>query len=193
MIMRTVMASTSFLSHLTSGNSLATSAAISSHITMAWRCALLLVMTVSSLRGRDWASLNAKRMMRSTPARVIIDTSVAASIGQALVDAPADAGIFALGVLAHDDPVQVSGPQLVAAGRRCRAGSGSGARWRTGRALADLQAQAPEGDVIGNVRVAGRAEQDGVELAERVGAVVRHHDAVLTVIVRPSRSPRSPG
>ena len=39
--------------------SAATSAAISSHITMAWRCALLLVTTVSSLRGRDWASSNA--------------------------------------------------------------------------------------------------------------------------------------
>jgi hypothetical protein len=48
---------------------------------MAWRCALLLVTTVSSLRGRDCASLKAKRMMRSTPARVIMDTSVAASIG----------------------------------------------------------------------------------------------------------------
>ena len=48
---------------------------------MAWRWALLLVMTVSCLRGRDSASLNAKRMMRSTPARVIMLTSVAASSG----------------------------------------------------------------------------------------------------------------
>ena len=56
---RMVIASTSILSQVTSGNSAATSAAISSHITMAWRCALLLVTTVSSLRGRDWASLKA--------------------------------------------------------------------------------------------------------------------------------------
>jgi len=53
--MRIVIASTSILSQVTSGNSLATSAAISSHITIAWRCALLLVTTVSSLRGRDCA------------------------------------------------------------------------------------------------------------------------------------------
>ena len=80
--MRIVMASTSILSHVTSGNSPATSAAISSHITMAWRCAFDLVTTVSSLRGRERARRNAKRMMRATPARVIIDTSVATSSGR---------------------------------------------------------------------------------------------------------------
>ena len=56
---RIVIASTSILSHATPGNSAATSAAISSHITIAWRCALLLVTTVRNLRGRDSASLNA--------------------------------------------------------------------------------------------------------------------------------------
>ena len=86
--MRIVIASTSILSHVTSGNSPATSAAISSHITMAWRCALLLVTTVSSLRGRDWASLKAKRMMRSTPGRVMIETSWATSIGSPLCTRP---------------------------------------------------------------------------------------------------------
>ena len=79
--MRAVQASTSSLSHLTSGNSLAICAAISSHITIAWRWALDLVTTVSSLRGRDWARRKAKRMIRSTPARVIMQTSVATSIG----------------------------------------------------------------------------------------------------------------
>ncbi len=79
--MRAVIASTSSLSHFTSANSRATSPAISSHITIAWRCALLLVTTVSRLRGRDCASLKAKRITRSTPARVMIETSVAASIG----------------------------------------------------------------------------------------------------------------
>ena len=79
--MRAVAASTSSLPQVTSGNSAATCAAISSHMTIAWRCALLLVITVSSLRGRDCASLKAKRMIRSTPARVMMDTSVAASIG----------------------------------------------------------------------------------------------------------------
>ena len=56
---RIVMASTSILSHVTSGNSVAISAAISSHITIACRCALDLVTTVSSLRGRDRASAKA--------------------------------------------------------------------------------------------------------------------------------------
>ena len=79
--MRAVAASTSSLSQRTSGNSCATCAAISSHITIAWRWALDLVITVSSLRGRDRASPKAKRMIRSTPARVMIDTSVATSIG----------------------------------------------------------------------------------------------------------------
>ena len=51
-------------------------------MTIAWRWALLLVTTVSSFRGRDCARRNAKRMMRSTPARVIIETSVATSIGR---------------------------------------------------------------------------------------------------------------
>jgi hypothetical protein len=68
--MRMVMASTSILSEVTSGNLPATSAAISSHITMAWRWAFDLVTTVSSLRGRVRASAKAKRMMRVTPARV---------------------------------------------------------------------------------------------------------------------------
>ena len=79
--MRIVIASTSILSHLTSGYWLATSAAISSHITMPLRCAFDLVTTVSCLRGRERASSNAKRMMRSTPARVKITNSVPTSCG----------------------------------------------------------------------------------------------------------------
>src|SRR6516225_5361707 len=82
MTMRIVMASTSILSQVTSLNSEAISVAISSHITMAWRWAFDLVTTVRSLRGRDCASRKAKRMMRSTPARVNIATSVAASSGE---------------------------------------------------------------------------------------------------------------
>src|SRR6516164_4774643 len=38
--------------------------------------------------------------------------------------------------------------------------------------------------VIGDVRRTDGAEQDGVELAELVGAVGRHHHAMLAVIVR---------
>ena len=82
MTMRMVMASTSILSQVTSLNSAAISTAISSHITMAWRCAFDLVTTVRSFRGRDCARRKAKRMIRSTPARVNIATSVAASRGE---------------------------------------------------------------------------------------------------------------
>ena len=45
--------------------------------------------------------------MRSTPARVKIETSVADFFGQSAMRASAAAGIFALGVLAHDDPVDL--------------------------------------------------------------------------------------
>ena len=101
----------------------------------------------------------------------------------ALVDAAADAGVLALGVLAHDDPVQVLGPaaleRAVDAGQDAR-------RPHVGvlvEALADLQAQAPQRDVVGDVRVAGRAEQDRVLVAQRVQAVVRHHHAVRAEVV----------
>ncbi len=57
--MRVVIASTSSLSTMTSGNSWPTSAAISSHITMPWRCAFDLVTTVKCLRGRFCAKVKA--------------------------------------------------------------------------------------------------------------------------------------
>lgn len=79
--MRQVIASTSILSHVTSGNSFATSAATSSHMTMPFRCALLFVTTVRNFRGRFCASSNAKRISRSTACRVKTETSVAISHG----------------------------------------------------------------------------------------------------------------
>ena len=157
--------------------------AISSHITIAWRCALLLVMTVSSLRGRDCASLKAKRMMRSTPARVIIDTSVAASIGWPWCTRPPtpeySPSEFSRTMTQFEVVRAAALQRAVDAGQDAR-------RPHVGvlvEALADLQAQAPERDVVGDVRVAGRAEQDRVLVAQRVQAVVRHHHAVLAVVV----------
>lgn len=76
---RHVMASTSIFSTVTSVNSLATSAATSSHSTMPLRWALLLVTTVRCFLGRFCATSNANRMMRSTACRVKMDTSVAVS------------------------------------------------------------------------------------------------------------------
>ncbi len=103
--------------------------------------------------------------------------------GMALVGAAAHARVFAFGVLAHDDPVQV----LACAALERRIDAGQDARGpHIGvliEPLADLQAQAPQRDMVGNVRVAGRAEQDGVLAAQRVQPVGRHHLAVRAVPV----------
>jgi hypothetical protein len=112
----------------------------------------------------------------------MIDTSVAASIGWPWCTRP-PTPVFALGVLAHDDPVQVIGTaaleRAVDAGQDAR-------RSHVGvlvEALADLQAQAPQRDVVRDVRISGRAEQDGVLVADGVQAIGRHHHAVLAVVV----------
>src|SRR5262249_24440425 len=102
---------------------------------------------------------------------------------QTLVHAAADAGILALRVLANDHPVQLRAGDM--AQRAGDAGQDPG-RAYVGvlvERLADGQAQAPQGDVIRDVRRTDGAEQDGVELAELLGAVGRHHHAVLAVIV----------
>jgi hypothetical protein len=73
----------------------------------------------------------------------------------ALVHAAADAGVLAFGVLAHDDPVEVV--RTAALQRRVDAGQDA-RRPHVGvlvEALADLQPQAPQRDVVGDVRVAG--------------------------------------
>ena len=179
-----VMASTSILSQVTSGNSAATSAAISSHITMPWRWALDLVTTVSSLRGRERASSKAKRMMRVTPAAGENGHLGGDLLGKASMGAPALPGILALGILAHDHPVQVLGPDP--SQRALDAGEDAGGAdiGVLVERLADVEAQAPQRDVVGHVGRAHRAEVDGVEFLQRRAAILRHHDAVLLVIVR---------
>ena len=157
---RIVIASTSILSQVTSGNSRATSAAISSHMTMPWRCALDLVTTVSSLRGRDRASAKAKRMIRVTPARVKIATSVAtpgAGRGARARHWPA----YSPSEFSRTITQSSSSPETL------RSGLVMPGRMRVGRTLAywskrlaDRQPQAPQGDVVGHVRGAHRAEED---------------------------------
>ena len=110
--MRMVIASTSSLSHVTSGKSRDTSAAISSQNTMPWRCALDLVTTVRCFAGAAVATSKANRMIRSTPRRVKIAISVATSSGRPRCAAAALAGIFALAVLPHDHPVEVARPDV---------------------------------------------------------------------------------
>ena len=81
----------------------------------------------------------------------------------ATMGAAAMAGIFALGIFAHDHPVDIAGRHF--AQRRGEAGQHAGGA-DIGvliEALADFQPQAPERQIIGQMRIAHRAEEDGVE------------------------------
>ncbi len=101
----------------------------------------------------------------------------------AAMGAPADAGIFALAVLAHDHPVEITRPDI---GERTGQAREDARRPDIGilvEALADLQAQPPERYVVGNRGIADRAEKDGVEFAKSVEAVVGHHPAGLAIVV----------
>ena len=50
--------------------------------------------------------------------------------------------------------------------------------------LADRQTQTPQRDVVRDIGSADRTKQNGVELAQLIGAVWRHHDAMLPIVVR---------
>ena len=103
---------------------------------------------------------------------------------QAPMDAATYAGIFAFGVLAHDDPVQFRTGDMTQRAGDARQNPG---RTNVGiliKRLADRQTQTPQGDVVRDVGSADRTKQDGVEFAQLIGAVCRHHDAVLFVVVR---------
>src|SRR3954453_14087205 len=98
--------------------------------------------------------------------------------------AAAGARVFTLGILAHDHPIDVA-PALE---RRLDA------RQHSRRphvrvlveSLADRQAQAPERHVIGHVRRAHRAEQDGIERLQALESPVRY---VLAGLLEALRAP----
>ncbi len=103
------------------------------------------------------------------------------------VRAPAVAGIFALAVLAHDDPVDAAGRD--GAKRRLDPRQ-EPRRAHIGvlvEALADGEAQAPQGQVVGQIGVADGAEEDRIEAFEILDAVLGHHAALGAVIVRAPR------
>ena len=183
LIMRAVEASTSSLSQATSGNSFEICSAISSHITIAWRWALLLVMTVRQLARPGPGQLEGEAH-DPLDAGAGHDRDVGRGFDRmALVDPAADARVLAFGVLAHDDPVEVV---RTAALQRAVDPGQDARRPDVGvlvEALADLQAQAPERDVVRDVRIAGGAEQDRVLVADRGQAVLRHHRAVPAEVV----------
>ena len=95
----------------------------------------------------------------------------------------AGAGVFTLGVLAHDQPVDVLGRDV---GERRFEARQDARRADVGvlvEALADGEAKLPEADVIGYARIAGRAEVDGIEGLELIGGALRHHAAVGDVVI----------
>jgi hypothetical protein len=97
--------------------------------------------------------------------------------------AAADARIFAFGVLTHDHPVEVAG---LASLERCIDAGEYPCRAQVGvlvEALADRQTQPPQRDVIRNVGIAGRTEEDRILITECRQAIGRHHDAVRAVVV----------
>ena len=100
-----------------------------------------------------------------------------------LMDAAADAGVFAFGVLANDYPVEVVRPAALEGAIDAGKDPGGTHIGVLVETLADLQPQTPQRDVVGNVRVARRTEEDRILVAQRVEAVVGHHHAVRAVVV----------
>jgi hypothetical protein len=103
--------------------------------------------------------------------------------GEALVRAAAAAGIFAFGVLAHDDPVEIADADIAQGRGHARQNLGRTDIGVLIKALADRQAKAPQRDVVGDIGRADRAEIDRVEFFQLGEPVGGHHDAVLPVIV----------
>ena len=102
----------------------------------------------------------------------------------ALVHAATDAGVLALGVLAHDEEVDVA--RLAVDERRAHA------RHEPARpqvhvlieVTPELDQRAPERDMVGHLRgPADGAEEDRVVLADLLFPVLRHHRAVLQVVI----------
>ena len=101
----------------------------------------------------------------------------------ALMDPAADTRVFTFRVFAHDDPIQIVSATALQWAVDARQDSG---RTHVGvliKSLADLQTQSPQRNVVGNVRIAGRAEQDRVLVAQCIQARSRHHHAMFAVVI----------
>ena len=143
-----------------------------------------LVAEVRCFFGRDCASSNANFRMRSTPIarhHRLLRHEFTVGVRE---HAAADGGIFALGIFAHHPEIDIAG--LAVGERRRHAGH------QPHRAQIDVLVElapefyqrAPQGNVIRDFRrPADRAEIDRVVLADFRLPVLRHHLAVLLVIV----------
>ena len=118
-------------------------------------------------------------MTRSQPFLVKMATWTACSSSVPSNDAPADGGVLALVVLAHDEVVDVAG--LAVGERRLEAlEQAHGAQVDVLlEAAADRDQQAPQRDVVGHAGPADGAQIDGVVLGDLVEPVGRHHGAGL--------------
>src|SRR5262249_6038759 len=105
-------------------------------------------------------------------------------VGGAGVEVPADLGVFPLGVLAHDDEVDVAG--LLSGKRRTHPGVENGGpnAGELVEAAADRKEQPVERHVVLDRRMAHGSEEDGVEPPQQVEAVLRHHATVREVMLR---------
>ena len=173
-----------YLSHLMSGKFFAIASTRSSQYGMVMAMPFDLVADVRCFFGVFRASSKANFRTRSTPMtghHRLLHDDLALGAGE---HAPADRRILALGVLAHDPEIDVAG---LAAGERRRHARHQAHRPQVD-VLVELAAEqdqrSPQRDVIRHLgRPADRAEEDRVVPADLVLPVLRHHAAVLGVIV----------
>src|SRR5438105_2771348 len=102
---------------------------------------------------------------------------------RALEHPPADRGVFAFGVLAHDGEIDIA--DRTAGERRAHPGH-EPHRTNIGillEAPANRDEQSPERNVIGHRRKPDRAEKDRVVMANLFEPVFRHHASVFGVVL----------
>ena len=149
---------------------------------MPWRWAFDLVTRVSRFFGARAGELEGKAHDPGAAGAGEHGELGADLFGQAAMHAPAGAGVLPFSVLAHHDPIQIA---RLDAAQRARHPGQQARRADVGvliEALTDGEAQAPERDVIGDVRGADRAEVDGIKAAQPLEAVRGHHPAVPAVV-----------
>ncbi len=101
----------------------------------------------------------------------------------ALMHATAHARIFALRIFADNDPIQILGLAALQGSIDARQDAGRAHVRVLVEALTYLQTKTPQRDVVGNVRIASRAEQDRILVADGIESVCGHHHPVLAIVV----------
>ena len=172
--MRVVMASTSSLSVVTSANSRATSAKVSSPSTMPWRWAFDFV-DEGQLPLRTGAGDSGRQAHDPGAA----GAGEHGELGADLLGSPRctrpPAPAYSPSVFSRTT-IQSRSPGSMPRRGLLTPGSGRAGRTRSRiliEALADGEAQAPQRDVVRDVRRANRAEVDGIEGAQAIEAVRR--------------------